>query len=156
MTKKLWAFGACVLLSAALTTGCTDDDSPDDAPTTTATTPASPAPASVDPSVAASQRADAEDDAGIAPVPEAKDATAYIARLREIDNSIVSQNSSEKLIDAGRDQCTTIYDTADRKKLIEAVNVRFANAGNPDGYSEATATMINAAVKKYICPTDWN
>ncbi|WKU03747.1 hypothetical protein [Micromonospora sp. HUAS LYJ1] len=95
----------------------------------------------------------AEEAAGIPPKPDQKTAEAYLAALRKIDPEIVGDKDPDRIIDRGRDQCSTIKGFPDdQAKVIMFVNTRFTSPDHPDGFGDAKAKKINEVVKKYICP----
>lgn len=107
------------------------------------------------PSVSASRRADAEDQAGLAPAPDAGDAKGFISALREIDPDIVTGASAEAVVERGRAHCTQLYNEKSQSELIAGANTRFATNEHPDGFGTAKGKMISDVVRKYICPKNW-
>lgn len=132
MTTARRAAAAALLIAVALT-GCGTDDSADQ----------TPAPA--EPSAAAGLP-------GLPPAPDAATQDAYVAALKKIDPDIVGDKDTRALVNRGRDTCTTIAETQDEAELIAATNQRFTAPGHPDGFGEAKAKRILAAVRQYICP----
>ncbi|EEP73498.1 hypothetical protein MCAG_03825 [Micromonospora sp. ATCC 39149] len=96
----------------------------------------------------------AEKAAGIPPKPDQKTADAYLAALRKIDPEIVGDKDPDRIIDRGRDQCTTIREWPDDEaKVIKFVNTRFTSPDHPDGFGTAKAKKINEVVHRHLCPT---
>lgn len=165
MNNKLLLVGVTAMLAISLT-ACTDDDpattagaSRSAAASATASVAASASAAAsraAEPSVSASRRDDAEDKAGLAPVPDPGQAKAFVSALREIDPNLVSGASAELVVDRGRAHCTQLYNEKSQAELIAGANTRFATNEHPDGFGTDKGKMISDAVRKYICPKAWN
>ncbi|RGC68419.1 hypothetical protein C5N14_13615 [Micromonospora sp. MW-13] len=98
--------------------------------------------------------AKAEEAAGIPPKPDQATADAYLAALRKIDPEIVGDKDPDRIIDRGRDQCSSIKEWPDDEaKLIKFANTRFTSPDHPEGFGATKAKKINEVVRKYICPT---
>ncbi|MFF0721350.1 hypothetical protein [Micromonospora sp. NPDC003816] len=92
--------------------------------------------------------------AGIPPKPDEETAAAYLAALTKIDPDIVGDKDPDRIINRGRDQCSSIKEWPDDEaKLLMFVNARFTGPDHPNGFGDAKAKKILAAVKKHICPT---
>ena len=145
MNRKTAATLAAVALAAALS-GCgSDDDSKAGAPKKT---PAASATATT-----AKPKTDAEAAAGIPPKPGAATQAAYIRALTAIDPEIVD-GDEDKAVSRGRDQCSTIHNfPKDAAKQADLANQRFTSPSHPEGFGQATATLIVKAVHANLCPT---
>lgn len=96
----------------------------------------------------------AEAAAGIPPKPDAVTQAAYIADLRAIDPDIIGKKDEERIVDRGRDQCSSIKKFPnDRAKLVDLTNKRFTAPDHPDGFGLAKAAKILNVVHKRLCPT---
>lgn len=97
--------------------------------------------------------AEAPAGSGLVPEPDAATTKKYVAALRKIDADIVNDDDDEKLVDRGRDQCSSVKESPDdEKKLIKLTNQRFISPDHPDGFGDKKSKKILAAVRKYICP----
>ncbi|MEU0838606.1 hypothetical protein ABZ370_03925 [Streptomyces sp. NPDC005962] len=146
MHRRTAATLAAVALTAALS-GCGSDDSktdaPEKAPATSATTAAT----------TAKPKTDAETATGIPPKPDAATQAAYIRALTAIDPGIVD-GDEDKAVSRGRDQCSTIHNfPKDAAKQADLANQRFTSPSHPEGFGQATATLIVKAVHANLCPT---
>lgn len=91
---------------------------------------------------------------GVPPVPGPAAWAAFIAELNAIDPDIVGRKDEEALIDRGRNQCSSVHAYPnDQARLVALTNQRFTAPGHPQGFGEAKASRILAAVRKHICPT---
>ncbi len=134
-----------VLVVAALVAALAGCGSSEDTPAAAPTTSQGLSPEDI---------AKAAEAAGIPPKPDDATASAYLAALRKIDPQIVGDNDPDKLIDRGRDQCTTIKEWPDdQAKQVKFANTRFTSPEHPEGFGTTKAKKINAAVRKYICPS---
>lgn len=154
MMKKTVMAAAAALCILALG-ACSDDH--DGSPDTGAATH-DPVAASAAATAGASASAAASKAAALdkPPAPSQAQAEAYVSRLREIDPEIVTGSTSAALVDRGRQQCETIYSSNSPDEQNATANTRFVTDKHPDGFGATKAAMINAAVKKYICPVAWN
>ncbi|MCG5464301.1 hypothetical protein MED01_002467 [Micromonospora sp. MED01] len=126
---------AALIAAAALAAGSAACGTSD--PASTATAPAASAPATESPK------------AFLDPETEA----AYLAALRRIDPGIVGDKKPATLVSRGRSQCDSIERFPDdEKKLVDLTSQRFTAPDHPDGFGEAKAKKILAAVRKYVCP----
>jgi hypothetical protein len=112
-----------------------------------------PAPESAPTTSTAPDTAELLADMGIPPTPDPKTWKAYIADLTAIDPAIV-HGKEEKVVDRGRNMCSSVKETPDdQAKLVKLTNQRFTSPDHPDGFGDAKAKKILAAVRKHICPT---
>lgn len=103
------------------------------------------------PALTDEQRASIRAEAGLPPEPDTATRTAYIADLNAIDPDIV-HGKDDTAVSRGLNQCSTIKETKDRKRLIETTNYRFTSPDHPDGHGTATAEKILDIVHKRLCP----
>ncbi|MFI1855086.1 hypothetical protein [Streptomyces sp. NPDC020480] len=121
---------AAPLLALTLTACGSSDDKADDKPSPT-------------PSVDMSK---IEKDAGIPPEPTGAKRTALIAALKAIDPQIVADE--DKAVNNARNQCSALHNGGQRPDYFAAQ--RFGNDVHPVG--EANGKLINAALRKTLCP----
>jgi ABC-type enterochelin transport system substrate-binding protein len=84
--------------------------------------------------------------AGIPKDPTGQARTDYLAALKAIDPWFVTDKGEEDAIDNGVNQCSSL----DVDKAVWAAQQRFGTPDRP--VTEAEASEINQAVRKYICP----
>ena len=93
-------------------------------------------------------------ESGIPPVPDDATVDAYVKDLKAIDPAIVEDDDVEKVVDRGRDMCSSIPgNEGDEPKLVDLADLRFIGPDHPDGFGEAKATKILSAVREHVCPT---
>lgn len=91
--------------------------------------------------------------AGIPPEPDAVTRGAYIDALDAIDPDIV-YDDQDKAVDRGRNLCSSVKQwPTDQAKLVGLAEQRFTSPDHPEGFGDAKAKQILAAVRQYICPT---
>ncbi|MBB2946520.1 hypothetical protein FB565_006288 [Actinoplanes lutulentus] len=133
---------ATAVMAAGLLTACGSSGADDEA----AQTPAADAVA------AAEEIAEAEEAAAIPPKPDDETAAKYLAALEEIDPEILKREP-ERLIDRGREQCSTIKRfSGNPDKILQYANLRFTSPEHPNGFGDATANEINTVIVKHLCP----
>ncbi|CDR10224.1 hypothetical protein [Streptomyces iranensis] len=87
-----------------------------------------------------------EKDLGIPPEPTGAKRTALIAALKAIDPQIVADE--DKAISNARNQCQALHHGGQKPDYFAAQ--RFGNDQHP--VSEANGKLINAALRKTLCP----
>ncbi|MBP8532367.1 hypothetical protein [Streptomyces sp. MK37H] len=87
-----------------------------------------------------------EKDLGIPPEPTGAKRTALIAALKAIDPQIIADE--DKAITNARNQCQALHNGGQRPDYFAAQ--RFGNDQHP--VSEANGKLINAALRKTLCP----
>jgi uncharacterized protein DUF732 len=98
--------------------------------------------------------ADAVDPAAPPPKPDAANEAAYLAALKRISPELVAGHDEATMVNRGRDVCTSVQQWPDdNSKLLRSANQRFTSPLHPEGFGDATASKILAAVRTYICPT---
>jgi|GEM_PF-6896466 len=120
---------AAALLSLA---ACSSDSTSDSKPTST-------------PSTTASTTTDAPIPT-LPPAPTGATRTAYLAAIAAIDPSLTAD--SDRIIDAGRDQCQALDDGAQNTDHLAAV--RFGTDDHQ--LTDTQGTAINAALRATLCP----
>lgn len=85
-------------------------------------------------------------DAGIPPEPTGAKRAALLAALKAIDPQIVTDE--DKAISNARNQCSALRNGGQRPDYFAAQ--RFGNDQHP--VSEANGKLINAALRKTLCP----
>ncbi|MEU8473750.1 hypothetical protein [Streptomyces hygroscopicus] len=85
-------------------------------------------------------------EAGIPPEPTGAKRAALIAALKAIDPQIVADE--DKAISNARNQCSSLHNGGKRPDYFAAQ--RFGNDQHP--VSEANGKLINAALRKTLCP----
>jgi hypothetical protein len=140
--RRVAAVAVCLLLLA----GCGKADA--------GGLPVDTAPVTMPSGVTQKQIDKALGDAGIVARPDDATAAAYVADLKKIDPEIVRNQKLDKLIDRGRNQCTSIHDWPDdHAKLVKLVNTRFTSPDHPQGFGRLKAAKILKVVHRRICPT---
>ncbi|MFG2949275.1 hypothetical protein [Streptomyces adustus] len=127
---------AITALLAVTLLGCSSSDSDSKADAAKSSTPTA---------VSSKDIADAEQDAGIPPKPDAATQAALIGVLKAIDPSLVTDQ--DKAIDNARNQCSTITGDGNAN---QTARVRFSTSQHE--VTDAEATAINAALKASLCP----
>ncbi|MFI7249776.1 hypothetical protein [Micromonospora chalcea] len=141
MTRTRILPTAAVLVALSLA-GCGDDPAPTSDPTSAAV-----------PSASAGEATAPANAGGLPPAPDAAAQAAYVDALRKIDPEIVGDKDQKALVNRGRDTCSSIASfPKDEAKLVDLTNQRFTAPGHPEGFGEAKAKKILAAVRTHICP----
>jgi hypothetical protein len=126
------ALAAAALLTLAACNG-SDDDSKTPAPPKTST---------------AVDTASINADLGIPPKPVGAKRTAYLAAIKAVDPTLVTD--PDKAIDAGRNQCMELHGGVKNEDHVAAE--RFGNDAHP--LTDAQGKAINTALRATLCPKD--